>query len=293
MAGKNKIMQAVVSFAGTIDPSLGKAMDNVAGHLDKVNWKAVAVGAAVGGIAVATGKAVVEAGKYLAELGDDYNKAMNQLSASTGATGDELDALGESVKNIYAQNLGEVKSPTVRKMVEATLLHSDNVLAEALGREVAISTGKEPSFAGSVQAVREVLQRNGFDMSGVHMDDCSGLSTNDRIPPKLLAELMAAATAQEQQGRVPERSAKLRDLLTGLPVAGGSGSLETRYTDSPGRGWIRAKTGTLTGANSLAGTVVTKDGRLLVFALMSNGDSDAVRQALDKVTTAMRECGCG
>lgn len=107
MAGKNKIMQAVVSFAGTIDPSLEKAMDNVAGHLDKVNWKAVAVGAAVGGIAVATGKAVVEAGKYLAELGDDYNKAMNQLSASTGATGDELDALGESVKNIYAQNLGE------------------------------------------------------------------------------------------------------------------------------------------------------------------------------------------
>lgn len=107
MAGKNKIMQAVVSFAGTIDPSLGKAMDNVAGHLDKVNWKAVAVGAAVGGIAVATGKAVVEAGKYLAELGDDYNKAMNQLSASTGATSDELDALGESVKNIYAQNLGE------------------------------------------------------------------------------------------------------------------------------------------------------------------------------------------
>lgn len=107
MAGKNKIMQAVVSFAGTIDPSLGKAMDNVAGHLDKVNWKAVTVGAAVGGIAVATGKAVVEAGKYLAELGDDYNKAMNQLSASTGATGDELDALGESVKNIYAQNLGE------------------------------------------------------------------------------------------------------------------------------------------------------------------------------------------
>jgi hypothetical protein len=90
MAGKNKIMQAVVSFAGTIDPSLGKAMDNVAGHLDKVNWKAVAVGAAVGGIAVATGKAVVEAGKYLAELGDDYNKAMNQLSASTGATGDAL-----------------------------------------------------------------------------------------------------------------------------------------------------------------------------------------------------------
>lgn len=104
---KNKILQAVVSFAGTIDPTLGKAMEEVSGHLDKVNWKAVAVGAAVGGVAVATGKAVASAGKYLADLGDDWNTTMNQLSASTGATGAELDALGESVKDVYAQGLGE------------------------------------------------------------------------------------------------------------------------------------------------------------------------------------------
>ena len=63
---KNKMLQAVVSLAGTIDPSLGKALDDVTGKLENVNWKAVAVGGAVGGIAVATGKAVVEAGKYLA-----------------------------------------------------------------------------------------------------------------------------------------------------------------------------------------------------------------------------------
>lgn len=104
---KGKTLQAVVSFAGTIDPSLGKTLENVTGHLEKINWKAVAVGAAVGGIAVATGKAVVKAGKYLADLGDDFNKTMNQLSASTGATGAELDALGESVKDVYAQGLGE------------------------------------------------------------------------------------------------------------------------------------------------------------------------------------------
>ena len=107
MAGNNKTLQAVVSFAGSVDPSLGRAMENVTGHLDKINWKAVAVGAAMGGIAVATGKAVLDAGKYLANLGDDWNKTMNQLSASTGATGDELAALGESVKGVYARGLGE------------------------------------------------------------------------------------------------------------------------------------------------------------------------------------------
>jgi phage-related minor tail protein len=107
MAGKNKMLQAVVSFAGTIDPSLGKALDDVAGHLDKVNWKAAAVGAAMGGVAIATGKAVVEAGKYLADLGDDWNTTMNDLSASTGATGAELEALGEAVKGVYAKGLGD------------------------------------------------------------------------------------------------------------------------------------------------------------------------------------------
>ena len=104
---KNNILQAIVSFSGSIDPSLGEVMDNITGKLDNINWNAVAVGGAIGGIAVATGKAIADAGSYLANLGSEYNTAINQISAATGATGGELDTLGESVKNIYAQNLGE------------------------------------------------------------------------------------------------------------------------------------------------------------------------------------------
>lgn len=132
---KNKVLQAVVSFAGSIDPSLGKALDDVTGKLDKVNWKAVAVGGAIGGIAVATGKAVVDAGKYLADLGNEYNTAINQLSAATGATGTELDSLGESVKNIYAQNLGD-DFADVADGLAATQQASD-LTGEALERATA------------------------------------------------------------------------------------------------------------------------------------------------------------
>ena len=195
-----------------------------------------------------------------------------------------------------APMVGEVKSATVQEMVETVLQHSDNVLAEALAREVAISTGNEPSFAGGVKAVREVLQRNGFDLTGINMVDGSGLSQEDRVTPQLLGSLLAAATAPEgPDGGLAERSAKLRALLPGLPVAGGSGSLADRYQNagSTGRGWVRAKTGTLSSANSLAGTVVTQDGRLLVFALMSNGSgSDTARPALDEVAAALHSCGC-
>lgn len=107
MAQTGKELEAVISLAGSIDPSLNKAIEKATKYLGKINWKAAAAGVAVGGVAVATGKAVIEAGKYLANLGNDWQTTMNQLSASTGIAGEELDALGESVKNIYAKGLGE------------------------------------------------------------------------------------------------------------------------------------------------------------------------------------------
>ena len=65
MASKNKTLSAIVDLAGNVDPSLGKAVKEATGYLENINLKALAVGAAVGTIAVATGKAVVDAGKYL------------------------------------------------------------------------------------------------------------------------------------------------------------------------------------------------------------------------------------
>lgn len=104
---KGKVLEAVVSLAGKISPTLEKAIDAATGKVSKLNLKAVAIGAAVGGIAVATGKAVAEAGKYLANLGDDWNKTLNQLQVSVGATETEMDELGNSVKEIYANNFGD------------------------------------------------------------------------------------------------------------------------------------------------------------------------------------------
>jgi D-alanyl-D-alanine carboxypeptidase/D-alanyl-D-alanine-endopeptidase (penicillin-binding protein 4) len=57
---------------------------------------------------------------------------------------------------------------------------------------------------------------------------------------------------------------------------------------------VRAKTGTLIGVSSLAGTVVDADGRLLVFAAMADDvrSTGAARLALDKLATRLARCGC-
>ncbi|MGH3765347.1 MAG: D-alanyl-D-alanine carboxypeptidase/D-alanyl-D-alanine endopeptidase [Pseudonocardiaceae bacterium] len=202
--------------------------------------------------------------------------------------------------------LGEVSSPMVQDLVATALQRSDNVLAEALAREVARQTGGEPSFSGAAQAVLDVLRRHGFDPGGATLVDGSGLSTSDAVPATLLTTLLGAAAAPLEPieaGAVAPRVAvspqrpttALRPLLVGLPVAGGSGTLADRYhgASAAGRGWVRAKTGTLTGVNSLAGTVLDAEGRVLVFALLSNGPNPlAVRPRLDALAAGLRSCGC-
>ena len=193
-----------------------------------------------------------------------------------------------------AEVLGTVTSAPVAELVETLLQKSDNVLAEVLARETAIARGGEPSFDGAVEATMAALTQAGIPTAGAAMVDGSGLSTQDRVPAQLLAALVAAAAAPSQG---PADTEFLRPVLTGLPVAGGDGTLEDRFApgggSSVGRGVVRAKTGTLTTASSLAGVVVDADQRLLVFAFMSTGALPLrTRPKLDDLAAELSRCGC-
>lgn len=204
------------------------------------------------------------------------------------------DAVGKGTADPAAQSLAAVASAPFAELVEHAIRTSDNVLAEALAREVSIVRGGEPSFAGSTAQVLAALAQAGLDPTGAVMKDGSGLSTGDRVPAKVLGTLIAAAAAPPQGERDTEF---LRPMITGLPVAGGDGTLDQRFgrtsDAAAGRGVVRAKTGTLDGVNSLAGVVTDADGRLLVFTLMSNGPMPAVaRPKLDELVAALSRCGC-
>lgn len=98
---KGKTLQAIVEIAGNISPTLGKSIGDVTGKLGKVNVKALAVGAAAGGIAVATTKAVFKAGKALENLGAEFDGAFDAIRIGTGATGEDLEKLKGSFEEVY------------------------------------------------------------------------------------------------------------------------------------------------------------------------------------------------
>jgi D-alanyl-D-alanine carboxypeptidase/D-alanyl-D-alanine-endopeptidase (penicillin-binding protein 4) len=166
---------------------------------------------------------------------------------------------------------------------------SDNVMAEAIAREVAGHTQRPRSFAGAVDAVTATLSSVGVDMTGAVLFDSSGLSVMDRLTATTLDEVVQQAAGPDH----PE----MRPLLDLLPIAGGSGTLSDRFLDPEtsrgSAGWLRAKTGSLTGTNALAGVVTDVAGRVLTFALISNNAGPTGRTAIDTLAATLRSCGCG
>ncbi|MET9514947.1 D-alanyl-D-alanine carboxypeptidase/D-alanyl-D-alanine-endopeptidase [Streptomyces sp. NPDC002994] len=215
----------------------------------------------------------------------DAAHAFAQMLRERGIKGKGDPASGTGPDD--AEPVARVLSAPLSALVERTLTHSDNDLAEALARQTALASDEPASFEGAAKAVESRLKKLQLPLPGARFADGSGLDRDDRMSAALLAGLLARAADPAR----PE----LRPVLTGLPVAGFSGTLESRYTsDSPGTGMVRAKTGTLTGVNTLAGTVVDADGRLLSFAFLTSGTEgrDAAQSALDRLASTIANCGC-
>src|SRR6267142_1259642 len=186
------------------------------------------------------------------------------------------------------QEIASVQSPPLIERLRQTMNESDNVMAESVGREVAAEQNRPQSFDGAVQAVLGQLDKGKIDTGGARLFDSSGLSVDDRLTAETLDGVVNAAAGTDQP--------KLRPLLDLLPIAGGSGTLSNRYLDTDaGRaalGYLRAKTGSLTGTNSLAGIVTDASGRVLTFAFISNNAGPTGRTSIDALAAVLRSCGC-
>ena len=188
-----------------------------------------------------------------------------------------------------AAQLAAVAGPTVAQLVELALNRSDNDLAEALGRQIALANGQPASFGGETTAIRVALATLKVPADEVRLLDASGLSPQDRIAPAALSRLLATVSTDPRYGA----------LLSGLPVAGFDGTLAKRYrrgSAAAAAGDVRAKTGTLDGVSALAGVIRTRDGRLLAFDLAAVGVPFAAtlqsQAALDRVAAVLASCGC-
>jgi D-alanyl-D-alanine carboxypeptidase/D-alanyl-D-alanine-endopeptidase (penicillin-binding protein 4) len=126
--------------------------------------------------------------------------------------------------------------------------------------------GNAGSAPAGIAVSRRLLSAAGVPLVGVRTVDGSGLSLLDRWTPLGLATLL----------RMTWQDPDLRSyLVSSLPIAGKTGTLDHRMRTGPARGLVRAKTGTTDNASSLSGLV----GDRYVFSILENGSPVRTRSA--------------
>lgn len=173
--------------------------------------------------------------------------------------------------------LWDHRSAPLRELEKFMLYVSDNHYAEQLLRALGRDSGpsRDDSVSGIVQELRFLASRD-IPMVGLRLVDGSGLAESNRIAAITLARILSDA-------QLRDGGAELDALL---PQGGKDGTLK-HYDFTTARGRIRAKTGHLSDAASLAGYVDTAHHGRLAFAFMINGSpgdpDEAYVRAVDRL----------
>jgi D-alanyl-D-alanine carboxypeptidase/D-alanyl-D-alanine-endopeptidase (penicillin-binding protein 4) len=166
--------------------------------------------------------------------------------------------------------LASLTSAPFKDLVTVTLKVSHNLYASTLPCLVAASKGKTRAEDG-LKEEREILKKLGVDPDAVSFGGGAGGAPADHVS--------ARATVQHLQGMA--KRDEWGAYKAALPVLGVDGTLAGVGKDGPARGKVSAKTGTLIWTDAandrfllkskaLAGTMTTKSGATLYFAMFVN-----------------------
>lgn len=174
-----------------------------------------------------------------------------------------------------ARELARVRSPRMSRLVRDMDKPSDNYIAELLAKNLGKVYGPAGSTAAGAGVMRAVLRGLGVR---ARISDGSGLSRANRVAPRELAQMLAAARKRPW----------FEFLNAALPIAGQDGTLGGRMRGTAAQGRVRAKTGTLSDTSALSGYVRTRSRRVLVFSILMNRVSPLrARRLQDRMAIAM------
>jgi len=183
----------------------------------------------------------------------------------------ELHALGITLngkikfgkKPHHALLLAKHPSKSIAQLLETTLKTSDNLYADSLYlHTAAVLHGSPVDWSKAQHVLKQFIEdETHISMKEAILRDGSGLSRQDQLTPKQTVELLKFLYA---------RFPLAYEYISALPVAGRDGTLRKRLKKISQQGFVRAKTGTMSGIVSLSGYMYTTNAHTLAFAIYIN-----------------------
>lgn len=122
--------------------------------------------------------------------------------------------------------------------------------------------GMTVSWQGAEPVIKQFLQaQTGINFNNATFTDGSGLSRFNLVTPLQTISLLKF---------LYQRFPLAYEYIVTLPVSGRDGTLQKRFRIPSQQGFVRAKTGTMTGMNSLSGFLYTANGHTLAFTMFIN-----------------------
>jgi D-alanyl-D-alanine carboxypeptidase/D-alanyl-D-alanine-endopeptidase (penicillin-binding protein 4) len=165
----------------------------------------------------------------------------------------------DNPKPATSSMLAELPSLPVADDVLLTNKPSQNLHAELLLRRVGALAGSG-SIADGEAVVTQLMDQAGVPRAGYELADGSGMSSYNRVTPRATATLLRWIAGQDW-------SAAWRETL---PIGGKDGTLRRRFIGTSLEGRVFAKTGSLNASRALAGYMIAKSGRTLIFSIIAN-----------------------
>jgi D-alanyl-D-alanine carboxypeptidase/D-alanyl-D-alanine-endopeptidase (penicillin-binding protein 4) len=136
--------------------------------------------------------------------------------------------------------------------------------------------GKNGSWAGGRERIAKFLSGLGIPSEEFVIDDGSGLSRQDRLTTSAISKIL-----------LDLYRGKNWELFQGsLAVGGEDGTIDKYFGEARYRGWVRAKTGYISGVRALSGVCLTDTGPY-IFSILSNGPKGLSRDAINNVAKAI------
>ncbi|OQW92000.1 MAG: D-alanyl-D-alanine carboxypeptidase/D-alanyl-D-alanine-endopeptidase [Beggiatoa sp. IS2] len=185
----------------------------------------------------------------------------------------EVRSVPTSGKLIYRH-----ESPPLSWVLKELNTYSNNFMAEQVVKTISAHISNTPgSNAQSTELIKQFISSSGANLQGTYLADGSGLSRNNRLTVHTITDVLKIMYQRFDIGP---------DFLSVLRVMGADGERSKRFSNSPAKARVRAKTGTLAGVSTLAGYVASENNQVYAYALFLNNNrcghdgADAVENAI-------------